>query len=193
MANEFRFDKPERTCDKQYADYRQYKEYLAKDFNNKCGYTDCSHFWFGGKKNFHIDHFIPWKKNFATRPDLKTSYSNLVYACSYVNILKSDDDSNNFLDPCDNDLNEHFTRDPYGQIIPNPQSTQANYMYSKLKLYLSRYRIIWMLDRLTEKIETLKSIQQGPNDKGMNAKIEGLLNDLYKHHYEYLQYLKSEM
>lgn len=58
----FRDKQPIRTCVKKYANYKSYKPYLAKDFFNRCGYTDCSDFWFGGMNNFHIDHFKPWKK-----------------------------------------------------------------------------------------------------------------------------------
>lgn len=86
----FRDKQPIRTCVKKYANYKSYKPYLAKDFFNRCGYTDCSDFWFGGMNNFHIDHFKPWKK-YPQNPLLKTDYQNLVYCCSYVNILKSDD------------------------------------------------------------------------------------------------------
>ena len=57
MPNKFRYNSPARTCVKIYTNYRSFKQYLAADFNSRCGYTDCPDFWFGGKNNFHIDHF----------------------------------------------------------------------------------------------------------------------------------------
>ena len=84
MANNFRNQTPVRTFTKTYKRYRSYKIYLAKDFNYRCGYTDCPDFWFGGKNTFHIDHFKPFSKN----PTLETDYSNLVYACRACNNSK---------------------------------------------------------------------------------------------------------
>ncbi|MDR2650705.1 MAG: HNH endonuclease [Prevotellaceae bacterium] len=151
----FRETIPQRTYTKTHSNYRDYKPYLAKDFNYRCGYTDCSDFWFGGKNNFHIDHFVPWKKHITDKPHLKTDYSNLVYCCSYVNILKSDDEGI-YIDPCNEDYNQHFQRDDDGAIIP--LTTNAKYMYNKLKLYLERYRIIWLLDQLDNKMDKLQTI-----------------------------------
>ena len=56
---------PVRTCKKIYSGkngYRRYKDYLAEDFNNRCGYCDESDLWSNGKKGFQIDHFAPKKK-----------------------------------------------------------------------------------------------------------------------------------
>jgi len=153
MANKFRENCPVRTCTKTYARYGSYKDHLARDFNHKCGYTDCYDFWFGGKNNFHIDHFIPWK-NYPTKPGLKTDYQNLVYCCSYVNILKSNDETN-YIDPCNTDFNDHFIRDNVGNILPVETSPAANYMYKKLKLFLKRYQLIWMLEKIKDKIEAI--------------------------------------
>ena len=57
MIHLFRELSPKRTYTKVYKNYRSYKPYLAKDFNECCGYTNCHHSWFGGMSNFHIDHF----------------------------------------------------------------------------------------------------------------------------------------
>lgn len=159
MAIDFRNDTPKRTCVKTYANYRSFKPYLRTDFKMKCGYTDCSDFWFGGSKTFHIDHFKP-KSKF---PKLETSYSNLVYCCSYVNILKSDDE-NEYLDPCNVNYNEHFERDNDGNIFAKKESATAVYMHKTLKMFLKRYQIIWMLDKLIEKIDLLGDvIEKNPN------------------------------
>lgn len=190
MANKFRQTAPIRTCKKTYANYESFKPYLAKDFNRRCGYTDCSDFWFGGSNNFHIDHFIPWK-NYPKRPNLKTDYSNLVYSCSYVNILKSNDEGD-YIDPCDNDFNDHFDRYDDGSIVPKAASIEANYMYKKLKLGMQRYRIIWLLDTILEKWAILNEAIKTESDDVLkeNLKItQGELGNLIA---EYLIYLKQE-
>lgn len=190
MVNKFRTLTPVRKCAATYGDYTKFKSALSKDFNTRCGYTDCSHFWFGGPNNFHIDHFIPWK-NYPLKPNLKTDYSNLVYSCSYVNILKSNDEGN-YLDPCNIDFNAHFERDSAGNIIPKMTSKEANYMYKRLKLYMKRYQIIWMLDNLMEKMERLKILI----DAEKNGKLRNALlitqGELSNHLIEYFAYLKKE-
>ena len=62
MAHPFRTVSPIRTCIKKYVDFHKYKQHLADDFNHKCGYTDCSEMWFGGKGTFQIDHIKPKSK-----------------------------------------------------------------------------------------------------------------------------------
>lgn len=186
MGINFRKISPIRTCTKSYANYRSYKPFLAKDFNNRCGYTDCSDIWFGGKNSFHIDHFKPWKKNLA----LKTTYSNLVYCCSYVNILKSDDESD-YLDPCDVDFNAHFERDVNGNILPKTSSALAIYMHKKLKLYLKRYQIIWKLDELVSRMGKLKTAINNPINKPIQQKLLILQGELGNELTTYIDYLRS--
>jgi hypothetical protein len=149
--NKFREEQPQRTYKgKTLSNYRDYKPFLRSDFNKRCGYTDSPDYWFGGKNNFHVDHFIPWTKP----PYLKLEYSNLVYVSSHVNIAKSDDEGL-FLDPCEVDYNDHFWRNEAGEIICNPESKSARYMYHKLKLYLARYGIIWILDNIVRRMDIL--------------------------------------
>ena len=178
----FREIAPVRTYSGTHANYRDYKPHLAKDFKHKCGYTDCSDLWFGGKNNFHIDHFLPWKKY----PHLKTDYSNLVYCCSYVNILKSNDEGT-YLDPCNEDYNKHFQRDDDGNIIPLTE--QAQYMYDKMKLYLNRFHIIWALDQLMYRISKLKGfkdiLMESNDNESKNLCLEVLF--ALENHIEYLR------
>lgn len=186
MVNSFRNIPPKRICTKVYANYRSYKPYIAEDFNHRCGYTDCSDFWFGGTNTFHIDHFKPWKKN----PHLKTTYSNLVYCCSYVNILKSDDEGT-YLDPCDVDYNTHFERDAYGNIIPKNTSVEAKYMHSQLKLYLKRYQIIWKLDQLLHSMKKLQSAIKEPKNTSIKQDLINLHYDLTTELTDYIEYLRG--
>jgi hypothetical protein len=188
MVNKFREKTPGRTYTGTYSSYRSYKTHLAKDFSNRCGYTDCLDVWFGGANNFHIDHFIPWKK-YPGKPNLKTDYSNLVYCCSYVNILKSDDEGD-YLDPCNVDFNAHFSRDQHGNIIPSPKSVGALKMYKKLKLHLRRYQIIWMLDNLYNKMGKLKvaieKVSPGKKKDEMLI-LQGELANMFVEYFDYLK------
>ena len=187
MTNNFRFQSPIRTFTKTFKRYKSYKVHLAKDFNYRCGYTDCPDFWFGGKNTFHIDHFKPCSKN----PALETEYSNLVYCCSYVNILKSDDEGD-YIDPCNTDFNEHFERDNNGSIIPKKDSVEANYMYVKLKSNLRRYSLIWKLDEMFEKMKKLQLQINNPKNAVIKNDLKILHSDLSEEFTKYLEYLKAE-
>lgn len=177
MSYPFRTEAPVRTCTKNYSDYKTYKPFLADDFHNRCGYTNCSHRWFGGQRTFQIDHLKPW----SIYPKLKNEYGNLVYCCSYVNRAKSDDDSPNYLDPCDTDYNEHFERDDRGYIVP--KTAQGKYMVDHMQLNLFRYAIIWNLERLCERIDKIKTV------KTRTQEVKDLLLELLEKYYEYDNYL----
>lgn len=177
MAYPFRIYTPKRTCNKTFADYHAYKPFLEADFCKRCGYTGCSQMWFGGKRTFQIDHLKPESKY----PKLINEYSNLVYCCSYVNRAKWDDDSPNYLDPCDVDYNIHFERDANGFIVAKTE--QGQYMLEHMHLNLFRYAIIWSLDRLTERIKKLEKIDV-PSQEIKDLKLE-VLQEFFK----YTQYL----
>ncbi|MBK7379262.1 MAG: hypothetical protein IPJ03_09675 [Ignavibacteriales bacterium] len=182
--NKFRNISPKRTYKgKEFADYKRYKDSLAKDFNERCGYTDCPQFWFGGKRNFQIDHFNPKSQH----PELETKYSNLVYTCSYVNRAKSDD-IGNYIDPCDTDYNEHFYRDDLGNIFPKDNSESAKYMFKKLKLFLKRYGIIWMIDQLQQRMFKLQDLIKETD----NAEAKTLFIEITMEYNDYIKYLRAE-
>jgi len=168
--------------------YQKYKSILANDFNKKCGYTDCNQLWFGGSNSFHIDHFKP-KSKF---PELSTKYSNLVYSCSYINISKSNDTSE-YLDPVNVDYNLHFFRDSNGNIFPLDESDIAKYMYTKLKMYLKRYSVIFMLDKIRIKMNEVKilieALEEEDNDKKRLIAVQG---ELANEFLNYLNYLEIE-
>jgi hypothetical protein len=180
----FRNKSPQRTYSgKELSDYRLYKTLLASDFNERCGYTDCNHFWLGGKRNFQIDHFLPKSKH----PNLERKYSNLVYSCSYVNRAKSND-LGNYIDPCDIDYNTHFFRDRSGNIVPEADSEPANYMYKQLKLYLKRYGIIWMLDQLEQRMYILQELIEATGDEEASK----LFVEIGMRYNNYKKYLRAE-
>ncbi|HEX7412673.1 MAG TPA: hypothetical protein VF411_01415, partial [Bacteroidia bacterium] len=184
----FRKTKPQRTCQKTYTRYQPFKPYLKEDFNSRCGYTDCADKWFGGITTFHIDHFAPLKGF----PALKTTYGNLVYSCSYVNILKSDDDPANYLDPCNDEYNDHFYRDKLGAIYPNSNSPKAQYMHRRLKLGLARYQVIWLLDNLYDCMKGLQSLVDTlPNGSDEDIAFRKLHFELTKEFTKYFDYLNK--
>lgn len=186
MTINFRKDPPKRTCTKTYTSYRSFKPYLASDFNSKCGYTDCRDFWFGGRNTFHIDHFQPFSKN----PELETDYENLVYCCSYVNILKSDDEGH-YLDPCNVNFNDHFERNTDGSIIAKDTSKEANYMFTKLKLGLARYKIIWKLDEILDRLEKLRIAINDPKNVKVKNDLRIIHSELAEEFTIYLEYLRT--
>lgn len=166
----------------EYSDYKKYKKLLADDFKSRCGYTNCFDFWFGGQINFQIDHFKPKSKY----PELETRYSNLVYSCSYVNRAKSDD-LGNYIDPVDEDYNVHFYRDDLGNIYPVEDSDRAKYMYIRLKLYLKRYSIIWMLDQLEKRMYSLQELIEKTN----NTEAKELFIQITMKYNDYKKYLRA--
>ncbi len=185
----FRRKQPQRTYKGKHNDYKKYKEPLSKDFNERCGYTDCHQSFFGGRRNFHIDHF----KAKVHYPELEKEYSNLVYSCSYVNIAKGDDDNDLYLDPCNVDFNIHFERDKYGNINPLTTSKEAIYMHNKLKLYLKRYGITWALDTLFEKWLIIREKLDEIEDESVKSELTILKKDLADEFVEYFHYLRKEL
>jgi hypothetical protein len=113
-----------------------------------------------------------------------------VYCCSYVNILKSDDEGD-YLDPCDVDFNTHFERDENGTILPMASSAQAIYMHKKLKLYLRRYQIIWKLDAIVSRMGKLKTAIYNPKNKPIKQELLILQGELGNELTTYLDYLRS--
>ena len=173
----FREQHPQRTFSGYYNDYHSYKKYLASDFNHHCGYTHCFDRWFGGTRTFQIDHFKPHSKY----PSLKTKYSNLVYCCSYVNRLKSNEDNTQYLDPCDTDYNLHFGRYFDGRIFGKTKS--GKFMTNKLSLNLCRYAIIWNIERLENRIKILNEKEK------QYPELKELKSYLYKLYFDYTQQL----
>lgn len=185
-AYQFRTSAPKRTYAEKHTKYQAYKAPLSSDFHYKCGYTDCPDRWFGGTRTFHIDHFSP-KSHY---PHLTTDYSNLVYACSYVNILKSDDLPENYIDPCNEDYNQHFYRDQLGFIYPDKNSPRAVYMHKKLKLGLARYSTIWRLDQIYTLMEKLDAhIETLPTDTDEELTALRTMRGLQKEFRQYFDYL----
>ncbi|MCU4538484.1 hypothetical protein KTI96_15125 [Acinetobacter bereziniae] len=189
MSHKLNFRKftPVRTFTGKFQNYRSYKPHLINDFNGRCGYTDCPDTWFGGSRCFHIDHFKP-KSKFK---HLENDYNNLVYSCSYVNILKTDD-IDHMIDPCSAEFEDAFYRDKHGYICANTLNQNALIMHRKLKLGLERYRIVWTLEMLKETLQKLqlvviKSSASIPDQELRETmKLLAELGDEFFRYFEYL-------
>ncbi len=187
---QFRISTPTRTYSKTLKHYRSYKRYLIVDFSNRCGYCDGSDTWHGGYRSYHIDHFAP-KDKFG---HLENIYINLIYACPSCNSSKSnkwpsDDAEKNvvgeegFLNPCNDDFNEHFSRDNDGNIIGI--SPIAKDMYKNLNLGLERHSIIWKLTSLEKLITEYEEEIVKSSDALVNEKLVNIHYRLLKIFYEY--------
>lgn len=163
-----------RTGIKARARYSAYKGELRTDFNYACGYCGTSDCYSGGRAGFHIDHFAP-KSKFGT---LRNEYSNLVYSCPICNIGKSDDwpsddssvsfkDDIGYIDPCSVEYDFHLARDMSGKIVY--KTALGKYIYERMKLYLKRRQLCWLIDKMESQIRDLgRIIESNPDD------IEGL-------------------
>jgi len=152
------------------------KEQLKNDFGHKCAYCDDHDRYYGGSKNYHVDHFAP-KAKFM---HLQYDYDNLLYACPFCNQAKSDkwigkDEYEavvgdcGFIDPCSSEYFKHLERNDNGEIVS--KSEIGNYMYKELKLYLDRHRICFMIEKIADKRKQIKSKRDQLITSGQDASI----------------------
>lgn len=153
---------PTRTTVEERTTYQSYRADLKRDFHDACGYC--------GDEDarsdsvvFHVDHFAP-KSRF---PALALKYGNLVYACRYCNVSKSDhwigndeavhhDGKRGFVDPCTEEYEKHLVRLASGRIVG--QTELGRYIVGRLKLNLIRHELLWQARRarkLRDEVERL--------------------------------------
>lgn len=161
MPNKIQKQKPVRSCTKTYADYKSFKPYLVKDFNNRCGYCDSHDKFFGGLKNFQIDHFKP--HSIPAFMSLKHEYNNLVYSCQSCNRAKSNkwENTEGFIDPCDATYEIFISRDSNGKVKHN-NTKQGEYIYSNLNLFLRRHEFLWLIEKLENQKIEIKELREKP-------------------------------
>ncbi|MBD3831981.1 MAG: HNH endonuclease [Brevundimonas sp.] len=127
--------------------YALYRNDLRRDFIRACGYCGDDDER-ADPSTFHIDHFAP-KKQF---PDLTLTYANLVYACRFCNVSKSNhwigmdptvpnDGTQGFVDPCSDDYEAHLGRDTGGRIVA--KTPLGQYIIGRLHLHLIRHELLW--------------------------------------------------
>lgn len=202
----FRGHNPQRTYSgDQKTNYKLYRSELRKDFQGRCGYTDCVDRWWGD--GFHIDHFAPREPKLTDSSNLSKfiarehDYTNLVYTCPQVNRAKGNDwpsedpdvsilGNKGYLDPCCVDYNEYFERTNAGGIVPKDHPI-AKYMWSKLRLYLKRYEIYWRIEQLENNLRKLSSLQTKLKlPKRMENEVKNGISDLVAEYIKYLDYLQ---
>lgn len=188
---------PKRTYNKHHKNYRTYKIPLAADFNNRCGYCDIEDKWLGGRRVYHIDHFAPREKF----PHLSDNYNNLVYACPYCNIAKSDDwisddcnisivNEEGYIDPCNEQYELIFYRDELGNI--KACHKVGEYIHRQLKFNSPRHSTVWHLETLARKKKELTEVQSIFFDSPELQEKYIKLALLYDQYYEYLGDLINE-
>lgn len=139
-----------------------HKADLKVDFVSKCGYCNSSDIW--KTTYYEVDHFIP-ESILTIMP--KTDYRNLVYSCRSCNNAKrkkwptNDENIPNrndegFIDPCEDDYSNHFSRSDIGEIKYN--SKLGEWMYYALKFYKPQHQIIWQLEQIEPIISEIKKI-----------------------------------
>ena len=165
------------------------KKYLAIDFKGRCAYCDDLDFYYGGQRNFHVEHFAP-KEKF---PALKYVYENLLYSCPYCNSAKSDTwPSDNpmvnvvgdrgFVNPCKDEYDQHLERDSSGKIFAKTQL--GEYMIVNLKLLLHRHELFFKLEQVEEKKQLLENTIErerlaGKDISVKQSALDSLNNDFF--------------
>lgn len=175
------------------------KKRLIKDFDNKCAYCDDSDKYAGGSKMYHVEHFAP-KDKF---PELKYRYDNLLYACPFCNISKSNkwpsDQSNisvvgnrGFVDPCTQEYNKHLIRKDDGAI--GYITPLGEYMFFELKLYLQRHQLLYNLNRMHLKLKEVRyEIERRKRLHKAVDNLETLYKELCTVFYEYYDFFSKNI
>ncbi len=153
MISKIQKQKPKRKCTKTYAQYTSFKLYIREDFNKRCGYCDDLDIYHGGVRGYQIDHFKP--HSISKFSYLKEEYENLVYSCPFCNRAKSNkwEDIDGFIDPCEEEYDNHLERNNKGQIIS--KSIRGVYIYKNLNLYLKRHELLWIIEKIIQQKEEL--------------------------------------
>jgi len=158
MTSKVQKAKPIRKCTKTYASYTLFKPYIREDFNKRCGYCDDLDIYHGGVRGYQIDHFKP--HSIPKFTPLKKEYSNLVYSCPFCNRAKSNKwkDVGGFIDPCEDEYDNHLARNNRGQIVSKTE--QGKYIYENLNLHLKRHELLWMIEKIIQQKEELISYKR---------------------------------
>lgn len=168
---------------------------LRLDFKARCGY--CNAIDSLKIAYYEIDHFIPQKRNGKPFLTIKSStdYSNLVYACRSYNNAKRNKwptndqnipNTNNegFVDPCDDDYNNHFERTTNGKI--KYITDLGKWMYNALNLNKPQHEILWNLEEIGRIIDELEILNSKLNS---HPEIQNLLLNTYRNYRLYIDQL----
>ncbi|WP_411897486.1 HNH endonuclease [Elizabethkingia occulta] len=148
--------------------YSDWKPNLSVEGFHQCVYCFVNESYFGGIRNFHVEHYRPKKKFEA----LTNVYSNLFYACSICNSFKSDDWPNEpnfeynisfYPDPSIVDYSEIFEIDMVTFYVKGKNVTTE---YIVNKLFLNRKQLViyrktnFVKDKYTLEIERSKRFKE---------------------------------
>lgn len=180
------------------AHYSEHRNDLQIDFKNRCGYCNDINTW--RFASFEIDHFIPRKKDKKPFLTIKTEtdYSNLVYACKSCNNSKSNkwptNDQNihyqnnkGFIDPCDDEYSNQFTRLNNGEI--RSTTDLGEWIYNELKLYKPQHEVIWNIEQLDLLIDESEKLLKDNCDENLKT----ALLTLYREYRAYTKQLGSNI
>lgn len=121
-----------------YADYASYRPWLRDEFTFQCVYCLLREQWGKLRATFTLDHFHP----VCHRPDLTTTYDNLLYACAMCNAAKG---SQQAPDPCQVFLDGTVRVHDDGSIVAN--SPEARRLIRALGLddpEYTEFRLLWI-------------------------------------------------
>ena len=107
-------------------------------------------------------------------------------SCFHIDHLKS----KKYLDPCDIDFNKDFARNCFGRIIIRsdaPHQKIAQHMYERMKLYLTKYALIWWLDRLTILVNEARQLKKQYPD---NIDLKNALDEVIEAYYDMTEFLR---
>lgn len=164
-----------RTCKEKFDNYKKYKPYLRKDFQERCCYCNMSSELL--TIPYHIEHFIPVNTFKEKKDSLLTEYDNLMWACPKCNLSKGNkykgDFQNSskienelFYNPVEVDYNDIFFRNEIGGIESRDQKGQE--MIKLLKLYRPIHNLAWLIERLEKLALSLE--EEAKNEKDIERK-----------------------
>lgn len=169
----FREHEIKRTCTRTFRTPSGYRPYLKKDFHDRCCYCNMPRYLITSP--YHIDHFIPRKEFKGKKDSLLTDYENLMWSCPKCNLSKGDQYQGDllhdsgivnelFYNPTVTDYNEIFYRNEYGGIDSDDEKGRD--MIRRLKLYRPVHNLAWVVERLENVYDDLKTeIEQEPDEE----------------------------
>lgn len=183
-----------------------HKPNLKIDFNDRCAYCDSydgfRHTW------YEVDHFVPkiFFRKFGNISD--TQYDNLVYSCKFCNNGKHNkwpsqsetiynDGKTGFVDPCSEEYDSHFYRNPDGSIMWRTEL--GKWMHQEAFKFDERERgikLLWNLQKLKALIIALDPIIEQLDASGYyhteaHSKLLGYTRDYFRFNQELMAYYNS--
>jgi len=186
--------------------WAHHKPDLREDFHQRCGY--CGSYDGFSHTYFEVDHFVPKALFELTGVIGLCQYDNLVYSCKFCNNNKSNKwPSNNiaihninnegFVDPCDNDFDNHLYRTKNGSI--RWRTPLGKWMVEEGFKFDQRdfgIRLLWELERLKLAIdalllETKKYRKESDIHRTIKSVAEECALAYYECHNELMDYYNS--